>query len=309
MSSVNSSAAATILIDGRRNSMAARRSGAMIPFGTLHSSDPRWQFKARGVRFEATSVWRATSTIGRASKTQGVDPDLCLVGIVADGQMEISSEAADPIRVLPGECFSISAKAACELVWRRPSRSVLLVTPAHALGESRAAIPSEYGRLDVDPSLLRPIYGFTEAILKSDALGPGPGAGLLQRLLREQVVAILRTHDGRARDDDEDLNSRASSAGEIFQLSMVLINERHTDESFLSATLAKQVGVSLRQLQRIFSDHGTTVSHEIRTARAQRAKYLLGDRRYAAMSRDAIARHSGFSSARNMRLAFSRIPD
>jgi len=80
---------------------------------------------------------------------------------------------------------------------------------------------------------------------------------------------------------------------------------QHLRQPLTVDALADQVGMSRRHFTRIFRDQtGQSPARAIETLRAEAARTLLDS---AALSLDAVARESGFSSAEQMRQALLRV--
>jgi len=88
---------------------------------------------------------------------------------------------------------------------------------------------------------------------------------------------------------------------------MSAIAQRSADSQLDPARLAREIGVSLRHLQTLFSQTGTSVAGEIRRERARVARSSLQDSSFDEMSIDEVAKLSGFGSSVSMRRALEEI--
>ncbi|WP_313811414.1 AraC family transcriptional regulator [Glutamicibacter sp.] len=86
-----------------------------------------------------------------------------------------------------------------------------------------------------------------------------------------------------------------------------IIAQQCADPTLSPATVAFEVQSSLRQLQSIFSEAGTTIAAEIRSRRAYEAYSLLRDARYDVLTTDQVAERSGFGTTMSMRRALVEI--
>lgn len=78
----------------------------------------------------------------------------------------------------------------------------------------------------------------------------------------------------------------------------------HAGELRLTPQLvAERIGVSLRHLQSIFAEAGSSVAAEIRRERARVARSVLQDARFDRLSISDVAQQAGFGSAASMRRA------
>ncbi|MDP3949111.1 helix-turn-helix domain-containing protein [Microbacterium sp.] len=118
----------------------------------------------------------------------------------------------------------------------------------------------------------------------------------IERLLAEMTFGMLLETRGLEAADQNMLP--------IVERARAIMNARREDASFTSAMLASELHVSLRQLQRAFAREGTSPADALRQLRTQLAESLLRDERYTPLSIEAVAQHSGFRSATQMRRAF-----
>lgn len=82
---------------------------------------------------------------------------------------------------------------------------------------------------------------------------------------------------------------------------LAMIAERHADTSLSPEQVARGVDVSLRHLQTVFAEVGTSVAGEIRRERARVARSLLQDVRFDELSVDGVAKQAGFGSSASLR--------
>jgi transcriptional regulator GlxA family with amidase domain len=83
--------------------------------------------------------------------------------------------------------------------------------------------------------------------------------------------------------------------------SVMLLNRE--DPRFSVSTLATDMHISQRSLQRAFADTGTTPRRVLQNLRIELAEELLRSPDYSRLSVDELAFHSGFSSATRLRRA------
>lgn len=84
---------------------------------------------------------------------------------------------------------------------------------------------------------------------------------------------------------------------------LMLVNRANA--RYTADDVARELGVSLRQLQRVFAEAGSTPNAELRGLRAELARTLLTDPKYAPLAGTEIARHAGFTGSAAMRRALS----
>ncbi|WP_156913743.1 helix-turn-helix domain-containing protein [Brevibacterium album] len=120
------------------------------------------------------------------------------------------------------------------------------------------------------------------------------------QLLVEMGGAILLNRLGSFR-------AAGSPQAVLRDRAMAIIAQQCTDRQLTPALVAEQVQSSLRQVQAVFSEAGTTVASEIRRQRARAARNLLVDSRFDVLSIEAIAERSGFGTTMSMRRALSDV--
>jgi AraC-like DNA-binding protein len=143
-----------------------------------------------------------------------------------------------------------------------------------------------------DSALLGPIVDFVLRAVDTEATDlSAVGHYYLERMLQEMAVALsLEVHRIRAVPTTPDMFARA----------ITIIAAQCADHDITSVSIAADVRISVRQLERIFRDRGTTIAREIRRARIENAARLLRDRGYDALSIDQIAQYSGFSNGSSL---------
>lgn len=82
---------------------------------------------------------------------------------------------------------------------------------------------------------------------------------------------------------------------------LAVIAEQSSDPRLAPAGVAAEVGSSLRHLQAVFAEVGTSVAGEIRRTRARTARVLLQDGGSAGLDIATIAVRAGFGSSASMR--------
>lgn len=98
----------------------------------------------------------------------------------------------------------------------------------------------------------------------------------------------------------------------LFDTAQQLIRQHCPDAGFSAAGLAAALGISTRQLSRIFASHDRSVAQELLTARLELAHGMLGQSQYSSTSMAEIAAASGFTSpahfSRRYRAAYGHSP-
>lgn len=208
--------------------------------------------------------------------------------IAADGQslMLADGESARGL-FLPGA-------ATATLVWEDPADVIAVWLPTDAVAELASASASVPAPLQSSP-LLSGVHAFAMSLVVASQDTSGVARYAIERLLVEMAFgALLEQHSA------EHLEVAAAPLVERAR-SMMLA--RRDDASFTPAQLAQDLHVSMRQLQRAFARERMTPLNALRRMRVELAESLLRNSQYDTLSIDEIARHSGFTSALQMRRA------
>lgn len=154
-----------------------------------------------------------------------------------------------------------------------------------------------FGELSVPEKAME---AFLEKSVASDQ-EVSPGDSLtVDRMVLEMVGAVVRGRQGERL-------PQGSPHAALRDRVMVEINEHSSDSQLDPARLAREAGVSLRHLQAVFSEAGTSVAGEIRRDRARIARSTLQDVRFDELSIEDVAKQSGFGSSVSMRRALEEI--
>jgi AraC-like DNA-binding protein len=93
----------------------------------------------------------------------------------------------------------------------------------------------------------------------------------------------------------------------VFDTACRIIARKAHDPDFHPATLARQLGISIRMLQRIFQKNGATVAQWIVRTRLDKGSIMLGDERMRACTITDIAFACGFRDLTTFERAFSAV--
>ncbi|MCA0379417.1 MAG: helix-turn-helix domain-containing protein [Actinobacteria bacterium] len=122
----------------------------------------------------------------------------------------------------------------------------------------------------------------------------------VDRMILEMAGTMLRARQG------ETLQPGSPHAA-LRDRIMLDIAKQSSDSQLDPARLSRDAGVSLRHLQSVFSEAGTSVAGEIRRERARVARSTLQDARFDELSIEDVAGQSGFGSSVSMRRALDEI--
>lgn len=236
---------------------------------------------------------------GRDETRSRLDRVPGLVGLhsVRSGGMDVDSSFGT-LRLGANDAFLLSHDAPVRTSPRERLRLLSIVMPAEVLTEFSVPQPGEIRPIAQASALLDPAVAFAERAAVADA-EPVSGFGnyYFERLLQEMVLGIIV--DG----------TRTATAGlppDHFRDAQGVIAAQCSDPKLSPRGVAAQLGVSMRQLQRLFRARGTTAEREIRSARVSHAIGLLTDPSYDRLGVDEIGQYSGFSGGSSLARAMAQ---
>ena len=122
-------------------------------------------------------------------------------------------------------------------------------------------------------------------------------ADLLADNLTELLFAMLSEEQIR-------VSTSTSLRAALFDRACRIIAHEAHDPDLYPAGVARQLGVSMRMLQRIFREHGQTVAHGILRSRVDKGSSMLGDERMRVRTITEIAFECGFRDLTTFERAF-----
>lgn len=230
-------------------------------------------------------------------------PDFLHFVFLARGEsLELWEDGCAPLRfrqgsaaVVPGEVrLSIHAPHAVEVNIVSLAASNL----SELLPDQRASMMS----LSESSALLAPTRAFIEAFISVQEPPTSLARYAGERVTHELLSAIVL--------DTEGFSGPINGANEqVRERVVALIAEAKNDPTLSVDRLAAEVAVSVRHLQRIFRESGTTVTKEIRKQRAWAAHAVLTQSKYDVLSIEQVAQRSGFTDAKDLRRALAQFFD
>ncbi|MDR6866524.1 AraC-like DNA-binding protein [Microbacterium resistens] len=181
---------------------------------------------------------------------------------------------------------------------REPTDLLLLAVPVDAA--NGVDLGEVHGRLVPRTSeLIRPVNAFVDRALRQPRAwqeASGVTGYYFERLLHEMVSGVLV---------ETVLASGAPRPIGRYEAAMSVIMVRHADPGLTPAIVASAANLSLRQLERLFRERGTTPRRAIRRARVELARTLLSDPAYDILDVGDIARHVGFGGGSSLARAMA----
>ncbi|MEV4773924.1 helix-turn-helix domain-containing protein [Microbacterium sp. LWH12-1.2] len=208
--------------------------------------------------------------------------------IAAEGQT-ISTPSAVPTRAL-----FLPPVTSATIVWSEPADLIAVWLPPDAVAELANASSAKPSALPDSP-LLTAVSAFATSLAGAVQDSSGVARYAIERLLVEMAFgALLERHSS---------DNLTVAAAPLVERARSVMMARREDATFTAVQLSQDLHVSVRQLQRAFAREMTSPVIALRRMRVELAESLLRNPQYDTLSIDEIARHSGFTSALQMRRA------
>lgn len=258
-------------------------------------------------RVSRTSVRFGSMQISKSAVAQGgvllpaqTRTDSVRVHFVEEGDLHYrdhggqARSSISPIR--SGDALIAADPAVVELMSRGRYLITSIAIPQSVLSDVGMQLPAVQ-RVPDGAALLEPVAAFvSRAALVADVDTTGFSRYYFERLLQEMVLSLLIETAGA---------NRVPRPTETYSLAMALIATQHPDPSLTAQRIARELRMSLRQLERVFRERATTITREIRRARVAEAVAMLRDESYRALTVDEIGRYVGFSGGSSLARAMA----
>lgn len=177
-----------------------------------------------------------------------------------------------------------------------PDKGTLIgaVLPQSVLQELGIQGPSTIQDLGLGGVLRGLIQHFLTSITEGTDEIPSVAAHLMEKLVHDMVSGLVL-------EESRVVLTATTATPTLFDQAMSLLMVRAGNSDLTPITLARDLNVSLRHLQRAFRQRGTSIAGQLRTTRTELAVRLLADSRGAGISIDQIAGLSGFASVGHLR--------
>jgi AraC-like DNA-binding protein len=247
--------------------------------------------------FGLSRIWHTPALLRRDEHPLSVDARLLMLIIVVDGSITVNDGERD-LEASTDEAILLPLDAQHTVACGEPSARIeILLDDSFRTGYPFEPAPLRPRVLGASPYLKLLVAAANTAL--GINLVPAGIAGIsLRNSFEHLTLAALRTNENSAQTTPASLNER------LFTKAMEIIESSAGQSSLTVASIADELKLSVRQVQRIFAVAGTSPLTEIRAARARLAQQKL--RSVTGSSRSdlaVVARSAGFSSTRSMREA------
>lgn len=248
----------------------------------------------QGVTFGVTAVFKAEATAGRVTVCQRAGDDEAVVCFVVSGNPRLVQDAEPVLKTTPGSAWMHGNSSHFTVEWPEQGTLIGVALPQlvlRDLGIQGALMIKDLGCGGV---LREPIQHFLTSVAEGTDEIPSVAAHVMERLVHNMVSGVLI-------EESRVVLTANTTTPALFDQAMSLMVVQAGNSSTTPSTLARELNVSLRHLQRAFQQRGTSIAERLRTTRTELAIRLLGDSRGAGLSFHDVASLSGFSSVGHLR--------
>lgn len=262
--------------------------------------DDRRRVTRTRARFGDLRISRTSVAHGGVMVPPRPDSESVRVHFFESGELryrDARSTDADAALISAGQALISTDPATLEVTSREEYRVTSIAIP-RATVTGVGLDPPALQHIPATSALLDPIAGFiSRAALITDIEATGFSRYYFERLLQEMVLSLLI---------DSASAHHLPRPSETFALAMAIIAAQYADPALSAHNMAAELKMSLRQLERVFRERGTTLTGEVRRARLEQAVTLLRDTDYRSLTIDEIGRYVGFSGGSSLARALSR---
>lgn len=213
-------------------------------------------------------------------------------GRVQSGEFEMWSDGSTRI-FRPGDCYIFPRWTWVRLAFREPVRMTHVALRQRAIRNRGVSVTDSNLRTVLDSPLNDFAFGVIQNALAAPR-GPAFDAAIAPTALNAALSVVL---------DIDGVVDRPDLLSELRAQAIRIIDEQFTNAALYPEVIARQLGVSLRQLQRAFSAGGISVARRLRNRRLEHAVQMLSSNGMRALSVKEIAQRSGFATAYALRTA------
>lgn len=220
--------------------------------------------------------------------------------LVSSGSLSIAStlDTRRRYRVDAGRGLFVRSRSDHLLAWSDDAEVIVVSAPEEVVAAFGARVDEGDGPLFAgDSTLVPPATAYFRALLAQVATPDRVAKYAMSRLSEEMLGSLF-------------LERASIGAGPVkvqpslYRRALALIASQRADPTLSVPSLATELAVSVRHLQRAFAEQRTSPTEEIRRLRVELAIQLLTEARYDVLSIDEVARYAGFASADDLRRAF-----
>ncbi|MFJ6651588.1 helix-turn-helix domain-containing protein [Microbacterium sp. NPDC091313] len=180
----------------------------------------------------------------------------------------------------------------------RPASVAFVDVRAELFARHNAALSALPSRTHPASPLVRPVREFVLCALADRRPIEPISAHLFARMVVDMIELLALEAQGSP-------HGAGPARPSLHSQAMAHIAARRGDAELSPSSLARALCVSVRQLQRAFEEHGSTVASEIRRQRTDAAVAMLSDAAFDGVKMPEIAARAGFGNDAEMRRAIA----
>ncbi|MDR6867943.1 AraC-like DNA-binding protein [Microbacterium resistens] len=211
---------------------------------------------------------------------------------VNQGMVEFLGDAERVVADGGGLCIVLPGRVPVEFRILGPTEMIFFTF------DEREILPlslsqSNAGSLSRSSTVFRGAYAYLQAITAPQSEESDGESLVLRTLTRDVARAVIAEAAVRRKVDP------------LFETAQLVIAERALDSRFTIDDLARACGVSRRTIYRVYADHSTSPSEELRRKRLERALDVLENNPGTSLA--GVAAASGFGSVSTLERAFRTV--
>jgi AraC-like DNA-binding protein len=199
-----------------------------------------------------------------------------------------------PLNGQTSAALFLTANARVTIPWQRHADVIVGWVPPAALAEFADVAPDDATPI-ADSLLVRGLASFATTLVPGPLEPSSIARYAIERLLVEMAFATLLDQNSAQTPD------RAPAS--LLERSRALLLAHRSEREYSTTQLARELHVSVRQVQRAFADVGTTPGDALRRNRVDLAVELLRHPEYRPLAIDEVAAHAGFNNSLQLRRA------
>lgn len=249
-----------------------------------------------GQRYGRVGLWRAWGRSCEFAMHPPADAEPEVAFVFVDSGVISARTPGESWRSLEGPLIVVPTVRARRIRVRGVWNITVAKLPLRFMESYVPLMPNSVGVFKNTRMLDTAMHRFIDSVLHSNTPGSAVESSAIEQLATEMAGAVLLDRSGPEW-------GQGSPNDVLRDRALGLIAQECTDPSLTPARIAAGVHASLRQLQAVFAQSGTSIALELRRARARAAHTLLSDSRFDALSVDQIAAKSGFATSMSLRRA------
>lgn len=247
----------------------------------------------RGVMATQHALEPATPWTWLAQPANGDEVSAMLIAAVP---LTVVSGDGQPFEVPAGSLYFLHPHRDIKITATGTGTAMCAWVPWHALDDIESGV-SAPGEPITGSALGRGLQAFLASLLTQHSDPTVYTDYLVERLIVEMVFSVLIEAAPRS--------TMEGGKGSSIERARSLMLMRRAERDFGVAALARDMHMSVRQLQRLFAAEGSAPAEELRRIRVELARELMSDADYRPLGIAEIAEHAGFSDAAGLRRAFA----